>query len=71
MDVGTNASTCFGIVNVRRATARGGHFRGEEQKMTVLEQTAFTDNLICVEIMFVHVANPHTKSRSIDHGQAR
>ena len=44
MDVGTSALTCFGIVNVRRATVRGGHFRGEGQRMTVLEQTAFPDN---------------------------
>lgn len=43
MDVGTSASTCFGIVNVRTAIAREGHFRGERQKMTVLEQRAFTD----------------------------
>jgi hypothetical protein len=40
MGVGTGASTYFGIVNVGRATVRGGHFRGEEQKMTVLERTA-------------------------------
>lgn len=42
MDVGTSASTCFVIVNVRRATTHEEHFGEERQKMTVLEQTAFS-----------------------------
>ena len=55
MGVGISASTCFGIVNVRRATTREGHFRGEGQKMAVLEQTAFTDNLICSWLAYTRV----------------
>ena len=46
MDVDTNASMCFGIVSVRRATTHEEHSEVEGQKMTVLEQTAFVHSIV-------------------------